>query len=232
MNQQNPDVTLGDTTPTTSSAPASTAPIGLQAGGAFGDPTGAQGGQHAAVTDAPREWTIEEILTMARLPEKRAHVCLRADLQARHDDLMRELAALVDAEGKLLEDSERAIGETSAAARAQALQAEADQVRAEMLKAMWHPLFRGMHSDEFMVFTQKHLPKPDKNGDVELTEYHVQLVARCATDPDITVERVRELRTKLGSRAWAELRETARAVCLDGGVDVPLSSSSWLAQEQ
>jgi hypothetical protein len=209
-----PEPALGDTTPD-SATPA---------GGVFGNPNG-----HHHTDQAPvvvRQWTIEEILDQAKLPEKRARICLRADLWERHDTLVAELSALVDARGELLEDDDATNADVTPRAQAIEKNAELEAVQREMAKSMWFPLFRGMTSDDLMVFTKKNMPAPDKNGERDMTEYNTLLVAECSVDPKMSVEDVRKLRKTLGSRAIGELRKTATEVCTQGGVDIPKSPVS------
>lgn len=200
------DQTLGDTTPDTT-PPAS---------GAFGNPNGAAADPES--TAGRRQWTIEEILASAKLPEKRARVCLAANLQAEHDDLVAQLAAMVNTQGELIEDPEASMGEISAAARAQALNDRLAAVRQRMQSSMWFPLFRGLSTEDLAVFNKRHLPKSD---DGDMTDYNVEIVAACAAEPTMAVADVRALRKKLGARAMQELVNTAHEVCARGGVDVP-----------
>lgn len=175
-----------------------------------------------AVTGLPEftrdDLTIEDILDMAKTPEKRARVCLRADLQAEYDSIVTELSTLVDAQGKVIADDDAAVGDATPAQRAAELEDRAQRVRREMLKSMWTPLFRGLTSDDLATFNREHAPKGDNP---DMTEYNTALVAACAVKPVLSVEDVRRLRTKLGSRAVGELVNTANWVCSRGGIDVP-----------
>lgn len=211
----NHDQTLGDTTPDTPPAD-----------GVFGNPNGPTADQPPVVR---RQLTIEEVLASARLPEKHARVCLRADLQARHDDLVAQLAGMVNAQGELIEDPEASAADTSAASRAQALNDDLADVRREMAQAIWFPLFRGLSTDDLAVFNKRHRPKGDN---ADMTDYNIELVAACAVEPTMTVDQVKALRTKLGSRAMQELINTAHEVCARGGVDVPKLPVSLLGLTQ
>lgn len=175
---------------------------------------------------APQAWSVDEILAMAKTPEKRARICLRADLQARHDQILAELMTLVTTSGEIIEDPERSSGEESNESRAIALNNELTQIQRQMAGAMWHPLFRGLSSDAIAVFNKAHWPKADKDGKTDLTEYNFLLIAECAVDPVLTVDQVRALKKKLGSAAYAQLVKTAQDVCTEGGVDVPKSPVS------
>jgi hypothetical protein len=208
------DQSLSDPTPVQASPGASV----------FGNPdavvSAAAPIEHQPIT---RMLTVEDVLSRARLPEKRARVCLRADLQAEYDDLVAELSTLVNARGELLEDNqERAMGETSAQDRALELGERVEAVRREMAESMWFPLFRGLSTDDLAVFNKQHIPKGEKP---DLTEYNVRLVAECSVEPKMSVEQVQQIRKKLGSRAFLQLIQAANGVCIHGGVDVPKSQS-------
>lgn len=212
----NDDQTLDGATPTT---PAPTAATGT--GTPFGNPAGpTQAEPDRPAPDAHvRQWTIAEVLDRARRPEKRAKVCLRADLQAEYDRCAYELAGLVDSQGRLIEDDERPAGVESNAARAQELSDRIASLRSEMAAEMWFPLFRGLSSDELIEFNKAHpIPKGDQP---DMTEYNTALIAECSCDPKITVDDVRALRQTLGSAALGELSRTANEVCVRGGVDFP-----------
>lgn len=184
------------------------------AGGVFGDPNG-------GLPEAVKSFTIDQVLEMAKTPEKRARVCLRGDLQAAYDERIAELATLVDAEGNLIADADAAVGDTSPEQRARELEDEAQDLRRQMADAMWLPLFRGLTSDDLALFNAAHSPKGDNP---DMTEYNTQLIAATAVEPVLSVDQVRALRKKLGSRAMGELVGTANWVCSRGGVDIPKSS--------
>lgn len=202
----NPDVSLSDTTP--------------------GDPDTVTALAAAAKTvdaqPAARQWTIDEILATAKTPQKRARVCLRADLEAAHAEVVAELATLVDANGEVMVDDEASAADVSRVTRARDLSARAERLEAEMAEYRWTPLFTGLSSEDFAVFQKAHYPK---GKDADLTEYHNKLIAETMSEPTVTVDQVAGLRKKLGTASFAELWRTANVVCLRGGVDVPKSPS-------
>lgn len=184
----------------------------------FGNPDG---------TPLPhRQLTIEEVLESARRIEKVARISLRGDLAAEHDEVVRELASLVDTNGELIADPEASLDEQSTAARAQELNDRLTALGREMAGAMWSVRFRAMSSDEWAVFTKAHLPQPDKDGKQDLTEFNVKLIAATAIDPEISEDQVKALSAKLGSSQMVALANTAWSVCTKGGVDVPKSPLS------
>ncbi len=168
------------------------------------------------------QWTIEDILEQAKLPEKRVFVCLAGDLQAEYDGYIEELNTLVNAAGELIVDPESSIGEQTAEARAQELADKVQDVRQRMKRKMAGFLLRGMSADDLAVFEKANKPK-DPNADH--TDYWVKLIAQSAVQPPMTEENVRSFRKKLGFNAFWELVKGARSVNLDGGVDVPKSLS-------
>jgi hypothetical protein len=209
MSQHHDDATLGDPTPPPAPHP-------------FGNPDG----QADLDLPAPQAWSVDQILAMARTPEKRARICLRADLQARHDQILAELRTLITAAGEIIEDPERSNGDVSNESRAIALNTELTQIQREMAASMWQPLFRGKTSDDMAVFNKAHFPKADGKGNVDLKEYYFLLISECSVEPKLSVDDVRKLKGTLGAAAYAELRDTAKDVCTEGGVDVPKSPVS------
>lgn len=208
MNERNPDHALGDDT-----AP-STGPASGAAGGPFVSPPTPE----PIDLTATKVWTIADILAEAELPEKRASICLKANLQARHDEILTELAGLVDARGQLLDDDEAAVGDIKPSTRARELVAEDEVVLREMRKSMWYPLFRGKTSDDMAVFNKEHLPKSEG---APMIDYYNRLISECSREPELSIEDVTNLRKKLGSKPIATLIETVAEVCARGGVDVP-----------
>lgn len=206
MNDQNPDRSLGDTT----------APATDHAGSPFHQPA------PAPEIDFTAQLTIEEILERAKLPERTAYLCLRADLQAKNDEIIEELNTLVTASGEMVIDPEASIGEQTAAGRAQQLADEQAANRRAMHAASTPFLFRGMSADDFAVFEKAYRPK---SKDAEFTDYFVKLIAACCVRPAMTEDQVKALRKKFGARAFLELSNTVQAVNTGGGVDIPKSLS-------
>lgn len=176
----------------------------------FGNPNGS--------TPRPlRQMTIDEVLASATRTIKVARVCVRADLASRHEELVRELASLVDANGELLEDPEASMGEQGAAARAQELNDQITALGREMAGATWTVRFQGMPDDEWPVWLKKH--KPD--DDAKMQQFYNELIAAVAIEPKLSVEQVAELRKKFGFAQMAELTTKAWQACTSGGVDIP-----------
>lgn len=169
--------------------------------------------------------TVEDVLTAARLVERTASICLRADLTAEHDRIMAELATLVTPGGELLaDDEEAAMDAQTNAARARELSDRDREVLSEMRSSMRQVRFRAMDSDAWTAFKKQHMPTA-KGAD--MTEFRTKITAACAIEPQLTEDEVRQFRKKLGAAQIVELSDTAFDACNNGGIDVPKSPSSW-----
>lgn len=173
-------------------------------------------------TVTPRAFTVEDVLSAARLPERTATVCLRADLQATYDAALTELASLVTPAGELIDDPEASLDATTTRARARELQDTIDRTRREMTAHLWRVRFRGMSSEDYAVFNKQHMPKGEGQ---DLTDFNLRLIAATAIDPEITYDQAKALNAKLGGRAMTELANAAWNVCNEGGISVPKSPS-------
>lgn len=172
------------------------------------------------LTSTARTLSIEDVLTAAKLPERTAIVCIRADLQADYDTAIAELGQLVDARGELLEDPEASLDDQTRAARARELSDSIDAIRREMTAHLWRVRFRGMPSEDYSVFNKQHMPKGDG---ADMSDYNLRLIAETAIDPEISYDQAKALNRKLGGRAMAELANAAWNVCNEGGISVPKS---------
>lgn len=162
--------------------------------------------------------SIDEILASARRVERTAYICLRGDLEAEHQALVRELATIIDADGKVIVDPEASIGEQTAVARAEELNARLNEVNAEMRDHVWAVKFRAMDSASWAVFYEKHFPKADG---ADVTDFNSRLIVECAIEPRLTPADVAKARGALSPNQMASLERTALAVCTQGGLDVP-----------
>lgn len=175
--------------------------------------------------------TVEDVLASARLVERTASICLRADLTAEHDRVLGELGGLVTASGEVIGgDEEGAVSDQSNASRAQALADRLLQLKREMRDSMWHVRMRAMPSDEWTTFKRLWMPK---GKEPDHTEFRTKIIAACAIEPPITEAQVKELRQKLTAAQINALSDTAFEACTTGGLDIPKSPNSWanLAQQ-
>lgn len=175
--------------------------------------------------------TVADVLASARLVERTASICVRADLLAEHDQVLGELSSLVTVSGEVIGgDEEASVGEQSNSSRAQELALRLQQLKREMRSSLWHVRFRAMPSDEWTTFKKLWWPK---GKDPDLTEFRTKIVSACAIEPTITEDQVKEIRKKFTASQFVELSDKAYEACTAGGVDVPKSPSSWvnLAQQ-
>lgn len=176
-------------------------------------------------------FTVEDVLASARLVERTASICLRADLTAELDQIRAELATLLTAGGEVIGgDEEGAVSDQSNASRARELVDRDQQISRQMRGQMWHVRVRGMASDDWSTFKKLWWPK---GKDADMTEFRTKITAACAIEPPITEDQFRALRKKLGSAAIVELSDKAYEACTAGGLDVPKLPNSWatLAQQ-
>lgn len=174
--------------------------------------------------------TVEDVLASARLVERTASICLRADLTAEHDRVLSELGTLVTPSGEILGDDEEAgMDAQSNASRARELADRLQVLKREMRASMWHVRFQAMASDEWTTFKKLWWPK---GKDPDMTEFRTKIVAACAVEPPITEDQMKQLRKKLTSSQIVTLSDTAFDACTAGGLDVPKSPSSWANLQQ
>lgn len=164
--------------------------------------------------------SLDELMSSARLVERTARICLRADLEADYETALEELGSLVDEHGTPLTKGEQALTDGN---RAQELVEAVEQLRTRMRESTRVVRFRAMPSDEWEAFEKSHMGADDKVKDV--TGFNEQIIARCAINPTMTVQQVRDLRGKLGPTQYAALANAAYWACTTGGVDVPKSPS-------
>ena len=180
-------------------------------------------GQAAAEHDvnAPA-LTLDELMQEARLVERTARICIRGDLDDRHQQLIAELAELVDEDGHPLDDddSDRPLGEPSPV---QAKFTELQAVKAERAKWMRSVRFRAMPDDEWRVF-EKENRGPDGEAK-DRDDYSTKIIARCAIEPAMTEADVAAMRKKLTGPQMTALFNAAWLACATGGLDVPKSPS-------
>jgi hypothetical protein len=188
----------------------------------FGNPNGV-----AVKTPTIKYLSLDEVLTSAKRTRTIAHICMRADLQAEYDDLVAELATLVDHEGRLLATAEEALGEEGGAARAQEIDQRMRQLRLEMNQAMRQVEFEGMPEDKWRPWYNTNFPHQrvktarSSGQEPDISDFNNKLIAETAVSPTFTEQDVAKLRTVLTTPQMSLLANKAWAACTTGGVDVP-----------
>lgn len=210
MSDQTSDTTLGDETERTELPEAFKAP---------------------AVPDVVQNiLDLDEVLNSARLVERTAVICLRADLEADFDQMVEELASLVDENGTVIGDPEGALYD-GRAARAQELRDRLDENVAERRAASREVRFRSLPTDEWEAFEKTHRGGAG-NQVKDPAKYSNELISRCAIAPVLTVAEVQQLRKTLGPPQFNTLFNTAHDACTSGGLDVPKLPPFSVAQKR
>lgn len=171
-----------------------------------------------AAVDAPL--TIDQVLDMARLPERTASVCVRPDLQSTFERITSELSRLVTVTGDVVDDEDSTVGQKSNTTRAHELNEQLQAVRREMAGFMMTVRFRAMSSDDWASFTKRHQPKEGAKAEATM-EFHNRLVCETAVEPEISMDQILRLRKVLSPVAVGTFVKTAWEACTVGGIDVP-----------
>jgi hypothetical protein len=162
---------------------------------------------------------FEDLVKTARLPEETKEICLRGDLQRRHEDLEREL-----------QDAQQADKENTSLAgggRARKVAEQIRQVEAEM-REHTHPFaFRALPSHEYRALVEQHPPRDDDQLDAlygaNMSSFPHAVISACCIDPPMTVEQVEQLCEVLTDGQAMDLFMTA-ATLNRSPVDIPKSA--------
>lgn len=164
---------------------------------------------------------FDDILKAAKLPEDSVPICLRGDLQRRHEELERDLeeARDTDDQGSSLADG----------GKARKVAEEIQRVEREM-REHTHPFaFRALPSREYRELVQDHKPREGDQLDalygVNMSTFPAVLIAACCIDPVMTLEQVEELLGLLTEGQMMDLFMCA-ANLNRGQVDVPKSAAA------
>jgi hypothetical protein len=164
---------------------------------------------------------IDEIIASAQRPEKTIPLCLRGDLQARWEELERQLNSL----DRDASDSDTLGGDP----RARDLSAQMAAIEDEMRKHEVVFKFRGLSSKKYSDLLAKHRAeekKDDNESDgIDWATWPTALIAACAVDPVMTVEQAERLADTITHKQWDDLFATAFAVNRTD-ISVPFSLSA------
>jgi hypothetical protein len=168
------------------------------------------------VKAAVQELTVEEILAKARPSERTVSVCVRGDLNARFEDLERQLK-----DARESERGEVALGESG---RARAIAEEMETVRAEMRDAQVTFRLRAMPPKQWVELRAAHM---DDGGRLNVQTLGPPLVAASLYSPKVTAAQLDSLLEVLTGGQYDEL-VSAAIVVNQGTVDVPFSQLASL----
>lgn len=175
--------------------------------------------------------TLDKVMESSRLVERKAVICLRGDLETEYEDLMRELASLVDEEGNVVGSSEGSLDDQRAQ-RAEELQDLLEQNRAARAAESYVVKFQAMPADEWAEFEQANRDDKGRGPAKSPREYERKIIARCSVEPKLAERDVDQLRSKLSSPQMNALFAAAYSACTTGGLDVPKSLPFSLAPRQ
>ena len=187
----------------------------------------------------------QEIIAAARLPERSHRVCLRGDLQARWEQLERDLAEAARVGASSLDGD----GRTGIAR-------EMEDLRADMDAATLELTFRALRRDRYQSLKAQHPPrKPadakrraraktdddtetlaeldtadrlaalDKQVGVNTDTFYPALAHACLVTPELADDEWDQMVAVLTSRQWDELVMVALAAN-EGEISVPFSPTA------
>lgn len=153
---------------------------------------------------------LDAVLAAARLPEKTVPLCLAGHLQARFEELERQLKAAQDSPARKLTD----VGP-------QAIAEQMEALRGEMAESVVVFTLRALPSDEWRVLVAKH-PSEDPMLKYNADTLGPALVRRSVIDPQVSEEQWARLGKVLSDGQWEQLTDAAWALNRRA-VDVPFS---------
>lgn len=157
-----------------------------------------------------------------RRAEKTARFSVKPWLEAEIDELDAALAALTDEHGNPLDTLEAGLGELSPAMQ---LAQQIEELRREYTASMQSVRVRQLPADKWTAFQAKWRDALDKQPPFP-DEMWDELIAACAIAPAMTLDQVRQLRTRLGHPVMHTIALAAWNVCAHSGVSVPKSQLS------
>jgi hypothetical protein len=154
------------------------------------------------VTDQPQYVEdIDDFLAGYKLPRGEVPICMRLDLQAAYEALQRERGA-----ARRGPSSDTLDGDGGALRR---LDAQIEELRAQMQSHVRVFLLQGMHSKEWSDLLGRHKPRPeDKPADHNRLTFPPAALAACLVKPKVSEEKAGLLIDKLTPGQWGELWST------------------------
>jgi hypothetical protein len=163
---------------------------------------------------------IDEIIAQAQRPEKTIALCLRGDLQARWEDLERQLNA-IDRDSS---DSDTLGGDSRAADLSAQMADVENEMKAHEVVFKFRGLSSKQYSDVLAQYTDED-KKSETNDGIDWKSWPTALIAACAVDPVMTVEQAERLADTITHKQWDSLFACAFAVNRTD-VSVPFSLSA------
>ena len=168
--------------------------------------------KRAAKQAAP--FTVDELISEAKLPEQAVRVCLRGDLTREHDALVAELEQIADEDTLAGASAERV-------ALAEAIR----EVEEQMAASVRVITVRAMGRRKFKELLDAHPPKEGQAGQFNPDTFPRELVAACAIEPRMTPTDADRLFDVLSTGQVEELFAAAWFVN-QGATRVPFSKAA------
>lgn len=157
--------------------------------------------------------SVDDILASAKLVEKSVTLCLRGDLQAKYEEVERQLAAAMRS------PMSETLGGDPEQKR---LAAESEAIRAEIADAEVTFTFRALPARRWSDLMAEHPARQGKNEGFNLETLPDALIAACSVEPAMTLEEVQKLCDALSNAQFQSLFECAWS-CNQTALDVPFS---------
>lgn len=153
---------------------------------------------------------LDAALAAAQLPERTVSLCLAGHLQARFEDLERQLKAAQDSPARKLTD----VGP-------QAIAEQMEALRGEMAESTVVFTLRGLPRKQWHALVAQH-PSDDPTMAYDAETLGPALVRASVIDPKVSEEQWARLDEKLTDGQWSQLTDTAWNLNRRA-VDVPFS---------
>ncbi|MGW4663177.1 hypothetical protein [Streptosporangium sandarakinum] len=172
------------------------------------------------MTETPEQYVedIDEFLDGLKLPEQGVPICMRGDLQARFEELERQLEA-----ARRRPESDSLAGTSGEARR---IAEEMEELRQEMQRYVRVILLRALPRKQWSDLVKEHPPrKQDAPADHNRETFPVAALAACSVKPRMSEDKAGRLVDAVTQGQWVTLWNTVLE--LNGGSgEVPFSAAS------
>lgn len=155
---------------------------------------------------------IDEIIASAKRAEKTATLCVRGDLNAKIEELERQLGESKGWKPQSLAD----------ASPLRALAEQIEATRDEMREHEHTFLFRALPPKAWSDLLAKHPARKDRDEGFNLATFPAAAISACAVDPEMTVEQAEQLSEVLNQGQWDTLFSAAWTANVQA-LDIPFS---------
>lgn len=158
---------------------------------------------------------IADIISAASLPEREVDICVDGSLAAEHERLDKAIKIASEQPASMGEKSERMV-----------LAEQITDLEEQMKEHVYTFRFRGLPSRQYSDLVVAHAPRKGHDEVWNIETFPPALIAACAVEPPMTVQRADELLNTLNVGQANILFEAALAVNT-GKFDVPFSAAAY-----